>query len=197
MTCLGMVILITLVTFSLVELHIGGILFLMVLLFTRALTVSQLLEAMKPKILLTIAGALALGTALENAGIVNYIAQVLLLAKGTVAITCVIYAISVFLSMFINNSATIAILAPMLISIAEKDDSLRIEPMVLTLVYGAGSCFTTPLGYQTNLMVMPDGKYAFGDFARFGGVIQLCHLLFTVAFVYFFQSVLQFYEASG
>ena len=81
------------------ELHIGGIFFFLLLLFTRALTVTQLLAAMKPKILLTIIGALALGTALEKAGVVNYIAGLMTAAHGTVAITAVIYCISVFLSM--------------------------------------------------------------------------------------------------
>jgi hypothetical protein len=184
-TCAGMVILISLVTADVVELHIGGMAFLLLLLFTRALTVSQLLESMKPKILLTIVGALALGTALEKSGVVNYVAGLLTVAHGPIAITSFIYIISVVLSMFINNSATIAILAPMLIQLADSGDAgMRIEPMVWALVYGAGSCFTTPLGYQTNLMVMPDGQYSFSDFARFGAVIQLCHLCLTVFFTY-------------
>ena len=60
---------------------------------------------------------------------------------------------------------------------------MSIEALTWTLVYSAGSCFMTPLGYQTNLMVMPDGQYSFGDFARFGAAIQLSHMLLTVAAV--------------
>jgi len=92
--------------------------------------------------------------------------------------------------MFINNSATIAILAPMLVSITKEDPTVPLEPMVWVLVYGAGSCFMTPLGYQTNLMVMPDGQYTFGDFVKFGSVIQVCHLALTVTFIHFLSPYL-------
>merc|ERR1712203_865313 len=112
-------------------------------------------------------------------------------AHGTIALTALIYLLSVFLSMFINNSATIAILGPMLVSMSHVDTSISLPPMVWALVYGAGSCFTTPLGYQTNLMVMQDGEYSFGDFAKFGVVVQVCHLGFTIIFTYVLAPFLQ------
>eukprot|EP00928_Gymnodinium_smaydae_P068771 TRINITY_DN5203_c0_g1_i3.p1 TRINITY_DN5203_c0_g1~~TRINITY_DN5203_c0_g1_i3.p1 ORF type:complete len:782 (+),score=56.01 TRINITY_DN5203_c0_g1_i3:44-2389(+) len=186
LTCCGMVLLIALVTADVVQLQIGGILFLMILLLIRALTIPQLLEAIRPNILLTIVGALALGTALEQSGVVTAIANCLTIAHGTIVLTALIYLLSVFLSMFINNSATIAIIGPMLVTISETHASMKLPPMVWALVYGAGSCFTTPLGYQTNLMVMQDGEYSFGDFAKFGIVIQVCHLCSTVLFTYLY-----------
>lgn len=152
----------------------------------RALTVEQLLNAVKGNILLIIAGALALGIALQKTGVVKLVAETLMTAAaplGSIGVIAMVYIISVVLSMFINNSATIAILSPMVVSMAKADPNLDIALLVWTLVLGAGSCFTTPLGYQTNLMVMPDGKYSFGDFARFGGLIQLLHGIACVLFI--------------
>eukprot|EP00932_Pfiesteria_piscicida_P000760 SRR837773.10741.p1 GENE.SRR837773.10741~~SRR837773.10741.p1 ORF type:complete len:163 (+),score=38.21 SRR837773.10741:47-490(+) len=140
---------------------------------------------MKVSILMTIAGALAMGNALEATGLVNCISTLLMSSISSApAVTVMIYCLAVFLSMFINNSATVAILGPMIIAIVEKDpENLSLKGLSWTLVYSAGSCFTTPLGYQTNLMVCPDGKYEFQDFARFGALVQLAHMILTVIFV--------------
>ena len=79
------------------------------------------------------------------------------LSLSQVGIHAAVYLCSVALSMFINNSATVAILGAMLTTIAEKGPALHLRGLLWTLTYNAGSCFTTPLGYQTNLMVMPAG----------------------------------------
>lgn len=71
----------------------------------------------------------------------------------------------------------------MIKQIAEMDSSVNIQGLVWTLVFAAGTCFTTPLGYQTNLMVMPEGKYTFGDFARFGIPSQILHFGLVMAAV--------------
>ncbi len=34
--------------------------------------------------------------------------------------------------------------------------------------------FLTPIGYQTNLMVMTPGAYKFTDYAKLGAIMQLC-----------------------
>eukprot|EP00438_Fugacium_kawagutii_P006614 Skav212993 [mRNA] locus=scaffold423:290559:297677:- [translate_table: standard] len=46
------------------------------------------------------------------------------------------------------------------------------EALAHVMVFAAGTCLTSPLGYQTNLMVMKDGGYTFADFARYGGLVQ-------------------------
>lgn len=184
--CLGMAGLIALVTADIVDIATGGLLLLLLYLFIRAITVEQMLGSVKGSILLIIAGALCMAKGLENTGVVRFIAQVLMDAAaplGSVGVIAMVYIISVFLSMFINNSATIAILAPMVTSIAQNSPDMSLELLVWTLVLAAGSCFTTPLGYQTNLMVMPDGQYEFTDFTRFGGLIQLVHGVLVIAFI--------------
>merc|ERR1719326_1810576 len=121
---------------------------------------------------------MALGAALQKTGVVSFVSVSLMSAAaplGSIGVIAMVYIIAVVLSMFINNSATIAILSPVVVSMSNADENLDLELLVWTLVLSAGSCFTTPLGYQTNLMVMPDGKYAAADFARFGGIIQLVH----------------------
>lgn len=185
-TFLGFILLIALTTVKVVKFDYGGVLLVLFYLFIRAITLDQCMKSFKVQILLTIAGAIAMGKAMESSGVVGFLAQKMIdLAEplGVLGLTACVYIAAVFLSMFINNSATVAILAPMIIQIAEKDPDVDVQGLVWTLVYAAGTCFTTPLGYQTNLLVMPEGKYTFGDFARFGVPTQILHFVLVMASV--------------
>jgi len=149
------------------------------------------MSSFNPSILGTIVGALAMGAALERSGFASFLSNVMVkIGGGSVGLTIMIYIVSWLMGLVINNSAIVAILAPMLISAAKQDSELEIKGLAWTLTYAAGTCFTTPLGYQTNLMVIPEGKYTFGDFARFGTTIQFLHFLFTLFFITVFVPLL-------
>ena len=47
------------------------------------------------------------------------------------------------------------------------------RPIVLAVMFGANMSYLTPLGYQTNVMVMNAGGYHFGDFLRLGLPLQI------------------------
>mmetsp|Transcript_4596 Transcript_4596/g.11124 ORF Transcript_4596/g.11124 Transcript_4596/m.11124 type:complete len:788 (+) Transcript_4596:42-2405(+) len=202
--CLSVLGLICLVAFDAVHLDGGGILVLLLLLLIGGLTLEQMFLAMKVRILFTIAGAIAVGAALESSGIVDFLAQSLLgITRNSTALVAIFYCIAVVFGMFINNSATVAILGPLVVTaVTEHDES---EPSLWTsgrslsfaLVYGAGSCFTTPLGYQTNLMVMPAGQYTFADFMKYGGVIQAAHMVCTIALIKLYDWITNALCSSG
>lgn len=42
------------------------------------------------------------------------------------------------------------------------------------LMMASSMSFLTPIGYQTNLMVMTPGAYKFTDYAKLGAIMQLC-----------------------
>ena len=52
-------------------------------------------------------------------------------------------------------------------------DDVRTSQIMLTLMLGASSAFSTPIGYQTNLMVLQPGGYTFGDFFKLGAPLTL------------------------
>ena len=54
-----------------------------------------------------------------------------------------------------------------------------------TLTMAASASYSTPVSYQTNLMVSREGGYAFGDFIRFGIPLQLVCAAVTVPACYF------------
>jgi di/tricarboxylate transporter len=68
---------------------------------------------------------------------------------------------------FVSNNAAAAIGTPLAIALAGQL-GVPTEPFVLAVLFGCNLCYVTPMGYQTNLLVMKAGGYRFGDFVRVG-----------------------------
>lgn len=185
--CLGMLAFCVLQAKDVVGISNGAGLFVALLVLTNAMTMGEVYSKIKAPVLLTIAGASALSAGLQASGIANFAAGAVTkvaLPYGRIGIQLAIYLLSCGLSMFMNNSATIAILGPMLGNIAiEMEGCVSVKSLLFVTVFAAGTCLTTPLGYQTNLMVMKDGGYAFGDFTKYGAPIQVLHMITCVAVV--------------
>jgi len=71
------------------------------------------------------------------------------------------------LTNIVSNNAAAVIGTPIAISIGQQLGA-PIEPFVLAVLFGANMSFVTPIGYQTNLLVMGAGGYKFNDFVRVG-----------------------------
>jgi di/tricarboxylate transporter len=67
----------------------------------------------------------------------------------------------------VSNNAAAVIGTPIAISVAYQL-GVSPEPFVLAVIFGANMSFATPIGYQTNLLIMSAGGYRFSDFLRVG-----------------------------
>jgi len=77
---------------------------------------------------------------------------------------------------FLNNAATVLIMAPISAAIA-KNLGLNPDPFLMAVAIGAGCDFLTPVGHQCNTLVAGPGGYRFGDYWRLGlplSVIVIC-----------------------
>jgi len=202
LTCVGMLALIAIVTFENlgVDLAIGGIILLTLLILSGAQTMDMAYGAIKASVLLTIAGAFGLSLALQTTGIANFASNKIVAVgettrksagdvAGIFAVRAAVYLVAVILSCFMNNSATVAILGPMSVTIADETNQ-NTKDVLFVIIFAAGTCLTTPLGYQTNLMVMKDGGYSFGDFLKFGFPIQMLHMVLTLGAIMLFNDLL-------
>lgn len=88
------------------------------------------------------------------------------------AIQAALYIATAFLSNIIANNAAAALLFPIVLDVSKKQ-GIRLDLLAFLLMFGASSAFTTPYGYQTNMMVQDVGGYKPMHYARFGGPMQV------------------------
>ncbi|MCC6321846.1 MAG: SLC13 family permease [Phycisphaerales bacterium] len=143
----------------------------------RCCSTGQARAALDWQVLLVIAGSFGIGRAVESSGLAATVAQsVMRLADGagTMGVFAAVYILALLFTMLLSNNSAAVLLFPVAVRIAHER---QIEPLPLVLCMTvAASCeFVTPIGYQTNLMVMGPGGYRWKDYVRFGGPLTcLC-----------------------
>src|SRR5690606_34036945 len=98
---------------------------------------------------------------------------------GHVALLAGIYVATMLLTEMITNNAEAALMFP-LVAAACETSGLPLVPAALVLMLAASASFSTPIGYQTNLMVYGPGGYRFSDFLRFGIPLQITLATVTI-----------------
>jgi len=151
---------------------LGGVL---VLLISRCLSWQEVAHSLSVKVVLLVSASLALGDALDLTGATAYLAQLLAASTGGLAagwVLALLMALMGLLTNFVSNNAAAAIGTPLAVELA-RSLGVPPEPFVLAVLFGCNLCYVTPMGYQTNLLVMNAGGYKFGDFVRVGGPLFL------------------------
>jgi di/tricarboxylate transporter len=93
-----------------------------------------------------------------------------------------IYLVTSLFTEVITNNAAAVLLFPIATGIAEQ---LGVSPLpfIIAVMFGASASFMTPLGYQTNLMVMGPGGYRFMDYLKIGVPMSLLATAVTVMLI--------------
>ncbi len=111
-----------------------------------------------------------LGHALESSGGAGLIAEKLLMLSGffpSAGTLAVLLAGTMLLSNVVNNAAAAVLMAPIAITLA-KEMGISPDPFLMAVAVGASCAFLTPVGHQSNALVMGPGGYKFGDYWRMG-----------------------------
>lgn len=139
------------------------------LIVTRCLRVSEARNAIDIQMLVTIAAALGLGRALEESGAARQFATLLVFSVGDnpYLLLVVIYLVTILLTEMLSNNAVAAMMFPFAIAVAWAG-GYSPRPFVFGITLAASLSFMTPIGYQTNLMVMGPGGYRPLDYLRCG-----------------------------
>jgi di/tricarboxylate transporter len=151
------------------------------MLLTGCCSVAAARRSIDASILLAIAAAFGLGTALEVTGVAAAVAGGLLTLAGSdlwLLLACT-YLATTLLTEVVTNNATAVLMFPIVMAATEAAGANPM-PFVITIMMGASASFATPIGYQTNLMVYGPGGYRFGDFLRFGAPLNLLCGVVTV-----------------
>ena len=157
---------------------LGGI----ALVVTRCVGNEQAYKAVDWRVIVLLAGVLPLGIAMQKSGLAQSIAD---LAVGSVgglgplAVLAVIYLLTAVLTEFMSNNAAAVMITPIAWSTAI---SLGLDPtpFIVAVLFAASTSFSTPVGYQTNMMVYNAGNYRFADFLRMGLPLNLMFWMLAV-----------------
>jgi di/tricarboxylate transporter len=145
------------------------------MLVTRCFGWNDIRAALDRGIIMVIVTSLALGLAMTATGAaelvaVSYVAllndaPIWLALSGLILLTALLTEV-------VTNNAVAVLGTPIAIGIASALNAPA-EPFVLAVLFGANMSYLTPVGYQTNLLVMNAGGYRFSDFMRAGIPLQL------------------------
>jgi di/tricarboxylate transporter len=141
----------------------------------RCLTWSESWGAIDKRMVLVIVASLALGVAIVGTGAAEFLAHAfVVLTEGLPppVILSGLILLTALLTEVVTNNAIAVIATPIAMAIA-AELGLPPLPFVLAVLFGANMSYLTPIGYQTNLLVMSSGNYRFADFFRAGLPLQL------------------------
>ena len=133
-------------------------------------------------ILITIACAFGISKAMENSGFASLIAQhIISMADdlGPYALLAIIFIITNIFTELITNNAAAALSFPIALSVASQL-GVDPKPFFVVICMAASASFSTPIGYQTNLIVQGVGGYKFMDFVKVGLPLNIITFLISV-----------------
>ena len=137
--------------------------------------------------LLIIAAAFGLGNALQESGAAAVISNTLVnvfSVGGDLGVLTGLYATTALLSAVISNAATVTLMYPIAVGFAYTM-GIGLKCVTFILMLAASCSFSTPVGYQTNLMVMGPGGYSTMDFLKFGVPLTCIDLVISVLLSYY------------
>jgi di/tricarboxylate transporter len=137
------------------------------------------------KTIVLIVGMLPFSIALQRTGGVDLAAdalRTLTSGAGDHAVLATIFAITALLGMFISNTATAVLMAPVAVALA-KEMHASPYPFAMIVALAASTAFMTPVSSPVNTLVVTPGNYTFGDFARIGVPFSVVVLIVCVILV--------------
>jgi di/tricarboxylate transporter len=136
------------------------------------------------QVLVIIATSFGIGVALQKTGAAGVLADGIIgLAGGSPWATLgLVFTTTALLTAIATNNVAAVLTFPIALS-AANHINVDVMPFAITIMVAASASFTTPIGYQTNLMVYNAGGYRFTDFVRIGLPLTLLVGLVTVGLV--------------
>ena len=122
-----------------------------------------------------IAAMMPMSVALQKTGVSSWISGLLVSSLGgysPMLLMAGIYFTTSFLTMFISNTATAVLMAPIAMSSALQVGVSPV-PFLFAVTLGASLCFASPFSTPPNALVMPAGQYTFSDYVKVGLPLQI------------------------
>jgi di/tricarboxylate transporter len=146
-----------------------------IMILAKLLTLHEAYESIDWPIITLLGTMIVLGEAMERTGGARLIADQILWVAGHIsgaAMLVIILLVTMFLSDVVSNAAAVVLMAPIVIGVAQGLGA-SIDPFLVAVAIGGSCAFLTPIGHQSNVMVLEPGGYEFGDYWRLGLPLEL------------------------
>lgn len=146
---------------------LGGVIAVAVL---KILKLHELYDAIDWPVIILLGAMIPVTEALRTTGGTELIADAIAAISMNLsppAILATVLVSTMLITPFLNNAATVLVMAPIAALLATKLN-LNVDPFLMAVAVGASCDFLTPIGHQSNTLVMGPGGYKFGDYARMG-----------------------------
>lgn len=141
-----------------------------VIVLGNYISMREMYDSIDWPIIVLLGALVPVGATLDSTGVTALLGQTIVdLVGGSPAVFVVplLMIIAIALSNVVNNAATAILMAPLALSVA---DGLGVNPdaFLMAVAVGSSCAFMTPIGHQSNLLVMGPGGYEFRDYWRLG-----------------------------
>ena len=169
---------------GMVELVEAAVAAAILMVFTGCLPASQARASIDGSVLVVIAAALGLGQAMTDSGAAQMVADQLMQFGGgsPFLMLVLVYLTTTLFTEIITNNAAAVLMFPIAMAVSEQM-GVSLMPYAIAIMFAASASFLTPLGYQTNLMVMGPGGYKVSDYMKVGLPMSLIVGIASVALI--------------
>jgi len=171
---------VSLASFGFLPIAISALAGAILMFVTGCVRFDKVGRALSGKVIVLVAASIAVGRVVLESGAAEWLGQGLSIGLAFLPPALVLAAIMMFVTLltnFASNATAATVGTPIAFNIANTLD-LPPEPLILAVLFGCNLCYATPIAYQTNMLIMSEGSYEFGDYIRTG--VPLVALMVTV-----------------
>jgi di/tricarboxylate transporter len=179
---------VSLVVFDVLSVQVAFSLTAMAMVISGILPIKQVYTSIDWPVIVLLAAMIPVGESLEQTGGAALLADSLMEWQALFPswfMLGILLTVTMLLSGVINNAATVVLMAPVALSLAQGLGH-SIDPYLMAVAVGSSGAFLTPIGHQSNTLVMGPGGYRFTDYLILGLPISVIMVLVGVPLIMIF-----------
>jgi len=179
---------ILLTTFGVLQVQVAFTFAAVMMVLMKIISVKDIYESIEWPVIVMLGAMLPLGDALQTTGAADSIASLFLMFRNMLSpelILGLLMLVTMLLTNLINNAAAAVLMAPIGISLANAL-GVSVDPMLMAVAVSSSCAFMTPIGHQSNTLIMGPGGYHFGDYWKMGLPVTLLFLIIGTPLIIYF-----------
>ena len=151
----------------------------------RCVSLKEAYRAVDLRLLLLLAGMMALGKAIHETELAELLSYPIKLSAsfGTWAAVGTTYVFATLLASVVTTATSAVLLVPVVLDVAPHLGYSDPTGLLMAVMFGSSACFLSPIGYQTNVLVYSPGNYRFTDFTKVGAPLTVAFAVISALLI--------------